>query len=245
MNKKEKEKMTEYHDEIDNIKLIRNGLLHLLYELQEDDPSWHRIAREAHLVLYRTMIEALRSTDNIAITGKKSKNRERCYKLGLEPWKKIKKISVDGCDKAWRFSIPESLNPQPESFEPGNDTNTTEALSDDRPMDDYLVPFYDALAMIQAENFMETLVHSKKVTVPDEDMQKLELLHESVRNPYEHFVPCTRLAPKRLLCSVTKLCISLSRELLFESGNVRFYIETEKEDIANLINQISIKIECN
>ena len=244
MNKKEKEKMTKYHDEIDNIKLIKNGLMHLLCELQQDDPSWHRIAREAHLVLYRSMIEALRSTDNIAITGKKSKDREHSYKLGLEPWKKIKKISIDGCDKAWRFSIPESLNPQPEPFEQENDTNTTETPSDDRPMDDFLVPFYDALAMIQAENFMETMVHSKKVSVSNEDMHNLELLHESVRNPYEHFVPCTRLAPKTLLCSVTKLCISLSRELLFESGNVHFYIETEKEGITNFINQISSKLEC-
>ncbi|MEX0998774.1 MAG: hypothetical protein WD000_02270 [Thermodesulfobacteriota bacterium] len=230
--------MTNYHDEIDNIKLIRNGLMHLECELLQDDPSWHRIAREAHLVLYRSMIEALRSTDNIAITGKKSKNRVHVYKIGVKPWKKIEKISVDGCENAWKFSIPES-------FEPENDTHTTESLSDDRLMDDFLVPFYDALAMIQAENFMETLVHSKKVAVSDEDMQKLELLHESVRNPYEHFVPCTRLTPKRLLCSVAKLCISLSRELLFESGNVHFYIETEKEDIANFINQISSKLECN
>jgi hypothetical protein len=236
--------MTKYHDEIDNIKLIKNGLMHLLCELQEDDPSWHRIAREAYLVLYRSMIEALRSTDNIAITGKKSKNRMHVYKIGNEPWKR-EKISVDGCKYAWKFSIPEPLNPQPESFEPENDTNTTEAQSYERPMDDFLVSFYDALAMIQAENFMETLVHSKKVSVSDEDMQKLELLHESVRNPYEHFVPCTRLAPKRLLSSVTELCISLSRELLFESGNVHFYIETEKQDITNLISHINTKYECN
>lgn len=237
--------MTGYHDEIDNIKLIKNGLMHLLCELQQDDPSWHRIAREAHLVLYRSMIEALRGTDNIAITGKKSKNRMHVYKIGNEPWKKIKKISVDGCDKAWRFSIPEILNPQPGSFEPKNDSNTTEALSDDRPMDDFLVPFYDALAMIQAENFMEALVHGKRVTISDEYMQYLELLHESVRNPYEHFVPCTRFSPKIFLCLVTKLCISLSRELLFETGNVHFYIETEKEDIANFINQIKGKLECD
>ena len=240
-DKKEIRKMMEYYDEIDNIKLIKNGLKHLLYELEQDKPSWYRIAREAHLVLYRSMIEALKGTNNFTITGKKSKNREHTYILGNDQWKRIKKISINGCDKAWRFSSPEVLNPQPPSpLELQN--NAIETQSNYQSIDDFLILLYDALAMIQAENFMETLVHSKKVSVSDEDMQKLEWLHEYVRNPYEHFVPSTHLATKKDLCSVTELCLSLSRELLFESGNVYFHNESEKEDITDFFNAIMSKL---
>ena len=46
-------------DKIDNIALIENGLIHIRFEMSRDKISYFRIARESHLILYRSMIEAL------------------------------------------------------------------------------------------------------------------------------------------------------------------------------------------
>ncbi len=44
-------------DRITNLRLIENGLLHIQFEFDRDAPSHFRIAREAHLVFYRSMVE--------------------------------------------------------------------------------------------------------------------------------------------------------------------------------------------
>jgi hypothetical protein len=86
--------------------------------------------------------------------------------------------------------------------------------------DDYLISFYDSLAMIQTECFMHKFVDSKEVLVSDDEMKQLEWLHENIRNEYEHFVPKSYSAPSLDLIELTILSLHLSKKLLFDSKNV-------------------------
>ena len=170
---------------IDNLNLIENGLLHIRFEHSRDEPSFFRVAREAHLILYRSMIEALKGSANLAIISRPSKPREHKYQIGDEPWKEIHKVRVTGCNVAWRFSEPAQCEPPIINYD----------LQPDLPnRDDYLISFYDALAMIQADCFMQQFIYSKTVQVSDIDMQRLEWLHEDIRNKPEHFVPKSYIA---------------------------------------------------
>ncbi len=113
---------------------------------------------------------------------------------------------------------------------------------------DFLIPYYDALAMIQTECFMSRFVHSKVVSVTDAEMKLLEWLHENVRNEYEHFVPKYYLAPVNDLIECSSICVKLSNELLFKCGNVvphdnfsqiRDIVEKVEKSLSVLIFQTS------
>jgi hypothetical protein len=203
----------EDFDKIDNLSLIGNCLLHLQFEISRENPSYFRIAREAHLALYRSIIEALKGTANLAITGRQSRLRSHKYKRNGKPWQEIHKVPIKGCKKAWRFSQPESCE-KPKFY-----TKT----SRDSLAKDYLIGFYDALAMIQTECFMIQYVNSKIFPVSDGDMKIFEWLHEEIRNEYEHFVPKIYLSPKKDLASAAALCLKLSKMLLLESDNIIFF----------------------
>lgn len=140
--------------------------------MNRSKPSMFRAARECHLILYRSMIEALKRSANLAVTGRPSKNRARQYCLGNEPWKEIHKVPVPGCSQAWRFSEP-VLCAEPEI------TQIPEFKRDD-----YLISFYDALAMIQSECFMHQYVRGREVAVSDDDMEQLEWLYICGRMPF-------------------------------------------------------------
>jgi hypothetical protein len=208
--------------------LIENCLLHLQFELFRESPSYFRIAREAHLLFYRSMIEALRGTANLTITGRRSKDRRYKYKRNGKPWQEIYKISIEG-KKAWRFCQPIPCEEQQFGAEYLQNIKT----------EDYLIHFYDALAMIQTECFMNQYGHSRIFAVSDSDMNVFEWLHEEIRNEYEHFVPKIYLSPIQALVSAAKLCISLSKDLLFESGNVIFY-DIAEDKFKQLFLQIKL-----
>jgi hypothetical protein len=199
-------------ESIDNHRLIYNGLQHIEFELCRQQASYFRIAREAHQILYRSLVDALKGTANIAVTGKPKGRREHRYQYGVEPIKEIQKESVAGCNFAWRFSIPVVVD----SF---FQSNTAEATTDS---DDFLIPFYDALAMIQTECFVHQYVHSQEVTFTDEEMKLMEWLHEYIRNKYEHFVPKGYSAPIQSLLLVSKVALNKARQSLFHTQNVHF-----------------------
>ena len=134
--------MLEEYEQIDNIKLIRNNLRHINCELDSNEPSPMRLAKECHQLLLRMMVEALRGTANLAITGRPTKNRKRWYRQGNDPWKVIQKENIEGCNKAWRYSEPVLESPQRFQEQEGSDVP---------PPDDYLLGFDDLLAMIQME----------------------------------------------------------------------------------------------
>lgn len=218
---------------IDNLTLIENCLLHLQFEFSRDRPSFFRVAREAHLTLYRSMIEELKGPANLAITGKRSKNRSCKYRIDGKPWQEVYKVPVEGCKKAWRFSQPAPCEKPHLNFDPyGN-----------KKEKDYLIGFYDALAMIQTECFMNRYVHSKFFPLCNSDMKVFEWLHEEIRNEYEHFVPKIYLSPIKDLINGSNLCIELSKNLLVESGNVIFFnasanqFETLFFEVLNSIQQ--------
>jgi hypothetical protein len=157
------------------------------------------------------MIEALKGCDNLAVTGRSSKDRMHRYYVVKGPWKEIHKVPVPGCNKAWRFSEPVRCRAPKIDYT---------KLS--RPKhNDHLIPFYDALAMVQSECFMRLGTSRTGVTVTDDEMRLLETLHEHIRNVYEHFVPKGYAAPVAALMEPAILCLRLSRELLFYSRITR------------------------
>lgn len=204
-------------DHIENDLLIANGLQHMLYERSLPAPSYFRIAREAHLVLYRSMIEALKGTANLAVTGRLGKNPSFVFQSGREPWRAIHRVSVPGCRKAWRFSPPVPTTPP--------DLNRMERQTEPEK---HLIGFYEALAMVQSECFMTQLYQAQPVAVDDTSMATLEWIHEDVRNEYEHFTPRLYSADIGDLDAAAQLCVRLARELLLNSGNVRLEGATEE-----------------
>jgi hypothetical protein len=214
-------------DKIENLSLIENCCLHLQFELSRKNPSYFRIAMEAHLLLYRSMIEALKGTANIAVTGRRSKDRSYKYQRNGKPWQEIHKESIEGCKKAWRFSQPAPYT------EPQLDNKLCQEIKSE----DYLISFYDALAMIQTDCFMNQYMGSRYFIISDADMKKLEWLHEDIRNEYEHFVPKTYLSPKNDLASAATLCLQLSHKLLFESDNILFF-NSSHDDLDSLFKDI-------
>lgn len=224
--------MKNQFDTINNINLVENNLIHLNFELGRDNPSYFRIAREAHQVFYRSMVEALKGSASIAITGRpKDKKRLAKYKIGNSPFMEIHKVNIKECKKAWKYSsptpceIPEEKNKR----------------SEIPPFDDYLKNFYDVLAMIQTKCFMTRYIMSKPINVSDDEMKSLEWLHESVRNEYEHFIPKFYSAPILDLLEVSLICIDKTEKLIFESGNI--FQSDIPDTIKILIEKIKLKIQ--
>ncbi len=206
--------MLEEYENIDNIELIRNNLRHINAELDSTKPSPMRIAKESHQLLSRMMVEVLRGTSNAPILGRPQKNRRYWYKKGNDPWMVIQKERIEGCCRAWRYSEPASGSP------PCN----RERRGSNQERNDFLVGFYDLLAMIQAQCFMHRYVHSEVVSVSDTEMHLLEWLHEEIRNDFEHFIP-----KKLLVCTddclrAGELCLRLAMDLLTKSNNVNFLL---------------------
>ena len=219
-------------DEITNLQLLENGLLHIKFECDRATPSLFRIAREAHLLLYRSMVEGLRGSANLAITARLSKDRSVCYERGSGQWHEIHRSDIPQCRKAWRFSEPSACAPPRVS-------TSNPAQSRHR---DFLIGLYDALAMIQTECFMDRSVHSRWQRVSDQDMQHFEWLHERVRNEYEHFIPKLYIAPSSDLLHAASLCLTTADVVVFESNNVLFH-EMPRETLRNLLKSVLAKVD--
>jgi hypothetical protein len=203
--------MAKHSEEIDNFILLKNGLEHIHIELNKTVPLFFRIGKEAHLVFYRTMTEALRGTANLTITGRhQDKKRVVKYKIGDGPWLQIKKIKVDGCKNAWRYSDPAQTQKPNDNGKPSDTSNVL----------NYLQSFYDLLAKIQAACFMSKYFGSNPIQVSDNEMLLIEWLHENIRNEFEHFIPKKYYVAIPNLISASAVCLSLSFKLFFESRNV-------------------------
>lgn len=209
--------MTEIFEGIDNLILLTNGLMHINYELSTKEPLFFRIGKESHLVFYRSMVEALRGTANLSITGKaKDKSRLVKYKIDDNPWLQIVKININKCKHAWRYGDPI----------PTQDPKIINDPFDITEMSDYLQNFYELLAKIQAECFMsQNVFSSKSIQISNDEMILLEWLHERIRNEFEHFIPKHYSVLISDLVDSSILCLKFSFKLLFESGNVIFHTD--------------------
>ncbi len=223
----------ESFESIDNHRLIYNGLEHIEFELGRKSTSYFRVAREAHQILYRSLVEALKGTANLAVTGKPRGQREHLYQFSNGPIKEIHKESVPECKFAWRYSSPVIV----ESFlqSEGNETPSKS--------DDFLISFYDALAMVQTECFVHQYVHSQEIKLTDEEMKLMEWLHEAIRNEYEHFVPKGYSAPIQDLLLASKVAVGKARVCLFDTNNVLYFVhsvpeETMREKIEKVVTLI-------
>ena len=208
-------------ESIDNHRLIFNGLEHVDFELGRQSTCYFRLAREAHQILYRSLIDTLKGSANIAISGKPKGERQHLYQLGNGPIKEIHKESVVGCSKAWRFSRPTVVGSFPE-----RESSEAQYLSED-----FLIPFYDALAMVQTECFVHQFVHSQEVRFSDEEMKLMEWLHEAIRNEYEHFIPKGYSAPIHDLLVASKVAVVKARASLFDTNNVLFFDHSVPREI--------------
>ena len=86
------------YETLDEYSLINNGLQHAIFELELENPSYARVARELHQVFYRAMISALKGTANIFVLESKFKDGPVEYQKGTSGPKRIKKgPNVNGC----------------------------------------------------------------------------------------------------------------------------------------------------
>jgi hypothetical protein len=203
----------EKYQIIDNQILIANGLLHTKYELDRQERNYFRIARESHLIFYRSAIESLRGSSNFSVTLDGDKNYKSVYKYGDAPSFEIHKEILPNCSYAWRFSSPMQV-PDTE--------NEGERYSEQENTKERRIGFYVALAMIQTECFMSMYVNSKVSHITDEEMKILEWLHEAIRNEFEHFIPKIYSASPLDLLKASQVALINAKYLLFDSGNVIF-----------------------
>lgn len=228
-------------EEIYNIRLIRDNCKHIQFELNDTSPFFFRISKEAHHAMYRSMIEALKGTSNLQVTYDRSKKRKHIhkYKRNGEPWYEIRKINIPECKLAWRFSQPHKCE----------EPIITKSIDwDDIAKQDFLIGFFEALAMIQSDCFMRKYIESKPVTVSDSEMVNLEWLHNVIRNTFEHFIPTNLIAAKADLIESSIICIRLTKALLFESHNIIFHYPVynllkQLDSIIEMINTFTIKDE--
>lgn len=206
-------------DKVSNLLLLDNNLHHVGFELSRRRPSFFRVAREAHLALLRTMIEALRGTANLEVVvprnKKRNKNRATQYQVENGQWKQVQRVAVPGCQKAWRFSDPTPCSPPalvPRS-QPSNVANQT-------PPDEILIGFYELLAMIQADCFMIRSHGSISAQINDEELRLLEWLHENVRNEFEHYIPKLYWVGTPSLIAASHLALRITQWLLRDSHTI-------------------------
>ncbi len=183
------------------------------------------------------MVEVLRGTSNSIVTNKFSdKEKKMVFKVGNKPEVLIKKVNVEGCKYAWRFSSPQIIS------------NYKISNSDIRDVEDndYLIGFYDLLAMIQCDYFMKYHTQATTVIINESELKDLEWLHQEIRNKYEHFIPKAYGAPINDLLYVSQICIRICEEILVNPTNIYFmyndkffknYIKKIKQNFISSLNK--------
>lgn len=216
---------------MNNLSLLDSNLHHIDFELSRSRPSFFRAARESHLALLRSMVEALRGTANLAIVGRRTKDRRTQYQSGNEPWQEIHRIAVAGCKKAWRFSPPRPCTPPKVA-----PTESQQSVADK----ELLIGFYDLLAMIQTDCFMTHLHGAQPAKISDEQLREIEGLHENVRNKFEHYIPKSYSVGIPSLVSAVYLSLRITNWLLHDSRTViSFYIPRgTRTRLSRLINRL-------
>ena len=205
-----KRKRSEF-ETVNNLLLLDSNLHHIGFELSRPRPSFFRAARESHLALLRSMVEALRGTANLAIVGRRKKDRLTQYQTGNNPWQEIHRVEVTGCKKAWRFSPP-SQCPPPKPAPP----QPHQSIADEQ----HLIGFYDLLAMIQTDCFMVHVYGARPAQVSDDELREIEWLHENIRNEFEHYIPKSYYVGIPALIAAAHLALRITDWLLHDSGTV-------------------------
>jgi hypothetical protein len=195
---------------VSNLSLLDDNIRHIEFELDRGRTSYFRVARESHLALLRTMVEALRGTDNSSIIGRRAKNHSTFYQTAGAPWQEIHREPVVGCRRAWRFSQPKAIPPPSASLK----TTPTPTRKE------YLIAFYDLLAMVQADCFMSRTFGARHANVNDQDLQEIEWLHENVRNEFEHYIPKAYYVDRKSLLTASHIALRLTFWLLRESRSI-------------------------
>lgn len=228
--------MNNIYLEVDNQKLIFNGLEHIEFEFSTPSTCYFRIARESHQILYRSLIEALKGTANLEIIRSKNKKKNVYYFQKDNSILEIHEEKIKGCYFAWRFSKPTKIKEIPQ--------NVIQNLKSYDNTNSFLIGFYEALAMIQEKLISCRYIHSRVVNFTDEEMKIMEWLHEDIRNIYEHFVPLSYLPRISDCLYASKIAIHKANSCLFETNNVHFFNHSiSKKDMINKFTAILRKID--
>jgi hypothetical protein len=214
-----------------NIHLIENNFNHILYEFESEKPSYFRIALECHNALLRTMVEVLKGMSKSFVVKNKFSDKEKkhVFEIGNNPAVLIKKATIKGCNYAWRFSLPEEI--------PNYQINNINQSLEDS---DYLIGFYDLLAMVQCDYFMKYYTQAETIEINDSELADLEWLHQEIRNKYEHFVPKTYGAPINDLLVKSQICIRICEQILVNPTNI--YFISDDKIFKEFIDKIKQKI---
>lgn len=202
-------------ESIDGLSLVENGLEHILFEASRPKPSYFRVTREAHHILYCSMVQALTRGAGIGVTAPLSPPIR--YGRDGQSWEIHREPPVPGCNHVWRFSAPVAC-PPPEL--PPASEHLKSLARDATRTNRHLIGFCDALAMIQTDCYMGRYMYATPVLVSDEEMSILEGVHDDIRNMYEHLTLDLYSAPGKALRLAAALCLRLTESLLFKSGTV-------------------------
>jgi hypothetical protein len=84
---------------------------------------------------------------------------------------------------------------------------------------DKLIGFDEALRRAQEERCMKQYIHSKTLTLTSAQRQCIKVLHKTLRNNFEHFVPTAWSIETSGMPEITRNVLDVIEFLALESGN--------------------------
>ena len=110
---------------------------------------------------------------------------------------------------------------------------------------DKLITFWTALARIQDNYFwMRRFVHSKAVSIADEELIKICWLSEKVRNDLTHFVPKSYIIGIIDVAEAVKIILRIIDSLVFESNMILFMDSGKSQQrIKDALAEIKLKLK--
>ena len=106
-----------------------------------------------------------------------------------------------------------------------------------------LINFWTALARVQdGEHWMARYVHSKPITLTEDNWTSIEWITDEVRNQLTHFIPMGLSMP---VLSLKKACfdiVSVIEQLAFYTGQVMYIDEGNKDRVKKSIEILKNKL---
>lgn len=189
------------------------------YFERNDNLKWKWIVFSLHHALYMFCTINLEGSNyQEVLSNGYNEDENSFFRRADEKWKKsriIKRNNSPGYTIQWEF-----IDGEPQSKTSGRQRKRKEKL----------IGFWTALARVQDEElWMARYIHSKAVSLSDEQWQSIEWLTENVKNQLTHFIP---MGLSISLISLKKACFDVTNiieQLAFHTGQV-LYMDNGVED---------------
>ncbi|HUI05990.1 MAG TPA: hypothetical protein VL486_03180 [Verrucomicrobiae bacterium] len=181
---------------------------------RKDDFKWKWIALATYHALYAFCVVALEHGDPdwvLSARGKTDDEGGLWKSSGQKRWSKSKRRYLDANKAAYRIEWVETDEEPPEANVPDDPFAWTKGK---------LIGFWTALARIQDKFWMGRYVHSKPVTIADDELKVLQWLGLKVRNELIHFVPKHWSIGIRGIQCGCLAAVRIIEFLAFESNNI-------------------------